>query len=393
MKALLISLLILSCCLPAISHAKAAHVDATDDAANLDADPLKFLFWTDKQRTAGFRNIDKIFPTRAVRASSYTLELKDTPSDFGDLRYQVGGKQFSLSDYTDETDLVGLLVIKDGNIVHEQYLAGNDEDSLWVSFSMAKSVTSMLIGAAIKDGYIKSVDEKVPQYLPRLAGSSYDDVSIRNVLQMASGVAWDETYDDPDSDVNTLPRDYLGLSRTLGAKPREAAAGDKFNYNTGETNLVGAILRAAIGNNLSTYLEAKIWQPFGMESDANWMLDAAFGGEMGGCCLNITLRDYGRLGLFAMSGGRFADGTSPLPDGWMTASTQASKGASYYGYLWWLGQQGTYSALGIFGQSIYMDPANNLVVVALANYDTAVGDSLSEHRGAFNAAMSARFGQ
>ena len=128
-----------------------------------------------------------------------------------------------------------------------------------------------------------------------------------------------------------------------------------------------------------------------MESDANWMLDAPFGGEMGGCCLNVTLRDYARLGLFAMGGGRYADGSSPLPEGWMEDSVAPSAGAAYYGYLWWLGERGTYSALGIYGQTIYMDPANQLILVTQGSYKTAVGDHLSAHREALTKALSKRY--
>jgi CubicO group peptidase (beta-lactamase class C family) len=227
---------------------------------------------------------------------------------------------------------------------------------------VAKSVVSMLVGAAIRDGYIASVDEKVSDYLPRLKGSAYDQATLRDILQMASGVAWDETYDDPASDVNQASWSTLALYDYLDDKPRAGAPGATFNYNTAETNLVGNVLRAAIGNNLSTYLEQKIWQPFGMESDASWNLTEAGGGEFGGCCINATLRDYGRLGLFALNNGRLADGTPVLPKHWMAESTTPSQGAPYYGYLWWLREGGAYQASGIFGQGIYIDPGENLVI-------------------------------
>ncbi|MGD8359387.1 MAG: serine hydrolase, partial [Lysobacterales bacterium] len=134
------------------------------------------------------------------------------------------------------------------------------------------------------------------------------------------------------------------------------------NYSTAEANLIGDVLRAAIGNNLSTYLEQKIWQPFGMESDAYWNLTEAGGGEFGGCCLNATLRDYGRLGLFALNNGRLADGTPVLPTNWMADSTTPSKANEGYGYLWWLNKNGAYEASGIFGQGIYVFPEKNLVI-------------------------------
>jgi CubicO group peptidase (beta-lactamase class C family) len=148
----------------------------------------------------------------------------------------------------------------------------------------------------------------------------------------------------------------------LDQKQREAAPGKEFNYNTAETNLVGTLLRSAIGNNLSTYLAEKIWQPFGMESDAYWTLTEPGGGEFGGCCINATLRDYGRLGLFALAEGRLADGTAVLPDRWMLESTTPSTAYPGYGYLWWLGNAGAYRAIGIFGQGICVHPEQNVVV-------------------------------
>ena len=157
-----------------------------------------------------------------------------------------------------------------------------------------------------------------------------------------------------------------------------AEPGAVFNYNTGETNLVGEILRAAIGNNASTYLTHKIWQPYGMESDANWLLGGIGGGETGGCCISATLRDYARIGLFAMNGGLLADGTRVLPRDWMTASTSPSKGAAYYGYLWWLNQN-EYAARGIFGQQIFVDPKSRVVIAAHSNAVTAVNSDYHKH--------------
>jgi CubicO group peptidase (beta-lactamase class C family) len=220
----------------------------------------------------------------------------------------------------------------------------------------------MLVGAAIQDGYIKSVDEKVSDYLPRLKNSSYDDVSIRNLMQMSSGVEWNEDYADPESDINTIRWDTLSIYEQLRNKPRFAAAGEVFNYNTAEINLIGTLLRAAVGNNLSTYLSEKIWQPFGMEFDAAWSLTEKGGGEFGGSSLNATLRDYGRLGLFALENGKLRDASAVLPDGWMAESTAPSAGNAGYGYLWWLRGGETFAASGIFGQAIHIDPVNNIVI-------------------------------
>ena len=343
--------------------AKAPSIDPADDAKHFGP-PETILMWTPEQQVAGYRNMEKLRPTRKVAASENVLKLPTRLIDLDGLKFVAEGQSLTVDEYFVHQNVAGLLVIKDGNIVYERYGLGNTEDSLWVAFSVAKSVTSLLIGAAIQDGYIKSVDEKVTDYLPRLKHSAYDQSSIRNILQMSSGVEWDEDYTDPESDIGYMARyapDTLELYEYLRHKPRDSAPGAIFNYNTAETNLVGTLLRSAIGNNLATYLSEKIWVPFGMEADANWMLSEVGGGEFGGCCINATLRDYGRLGLFAMNDGKLANGTRILPEGWMAESTTPSKGYDGYGYFWWLGE-GYYRAVGIFGQAIYINPTEKVVI-------------------------------
>ena len=369
-------------------HAGAPYVDPATDAEHFGP-PTRFLFWSPEQKVAGFRNIASIFATRTIRASDEVLPLPVARRPLRRFTYRVDGAAFNLDDFMDRNHVVGLIAVKDGAIRLERYTAGNDENSLWVSFSVAKSVVSMLVGAAIADGFIASVDEPVTDYLPRLKGSAYDDTSIRDLLQMASGVAWNEDYADPASDVNNMPPNLVDLYRSLSAKERVAAAGEAFNYNTAETNFVGALLRAAIGNNLATYLEHKLWAPFGMQADANWMTHGVGGGELGGCCISATLRDYARIGLFALAGGVLADGTRVLPEGWMQSSTEPSRAFPGYGYLWWL-EDGPYSALGIFGQTIYVDPARNVVIVTHSAWPTAIGDTFYEHRRAFVSALAER---
>lgn len=357
----LLTLLFLSLLTSTLLQAKAPFIDPAKDNTLLGS-PEKFLFWTPEQQVAGYRNINLIFPTRVIAAGSQALELPEKPLNLDDVKIEFDGRTLTVTEYISQQSVAGILVIKDGNIVYERYGLGNTEESLWISWSVAKSVTSMLIGAAIQDGYIKSVDEKVTDYLPRLKNSAYDQSTIRNVLQMSSGVAWNEDYADPESDVNNPVWDTLGLYERLRNKPRDAEPGEVFNYNTAETNLAGTLLRSAIGNNLATYLSEKIWKPFGMEYDANWLLSEVGGGEQGGCCINATLRDYGRLGLFAMANGRLADGTQVLPEDWMAESTTPSKGNPGYGYFWWLYEDETYRASGIFGQAIYINPKENIVI-------------------------------
>jgi len=349
-----------------IAGADAPALDPADDASHFGPTD-GMLFWTPEQQVAGYRNMERIFWTRKIKAGDVVRALPTQKTDLGALQFSFDGAPLTIEDYLKRQNVAGLLVIKNGKVVFERYRLGNTEDTVWVSFSVSKSVTSMLVGAAIKDGYIKSVDEKVTDYLPRLKGSSYDQSSIRDILQMSSGVQWNEDYADRQSDLNILastPTGWstLNLYEYLRKLPRDSEPGEFFNYNTAETNLVGTLLRSAIGNNLSTYLQEKIWRPYGMESDANWMLSEPGGGEYGGCCISATLRDYGRLGLFAMGGGRLEDGTDVLADGWMEDSTRPSKGNPDYGYLWWLGDSGFFRASGIFGQGIYINPGEGVVI-------------------------------
>jgi CubicO group peptidase (beta-lactamase class C family) len=228
-----------------------------------------------------------------------------------------------------------------------------------------------------------------------LKGTSYEGVTIRQVLQMSSGVAWNEDYADSKSDVARIGAvaaqgGSLGLVMYMGSLPRAAPAGTKFNYNTGETHLIGAIVRAAIGNNLASYASRKIWSKFAMESNAFWMLADEYGAEHAGCCLSATLRDYGRIGLFALRKGVLADGTAVLPEGWMKDTTTPSPTSPDYGYQWWLSAPGEYGARGIFGQSISIYEPQELIIVTHGLWPAATSRELSAVRRAFNDAMRDR---
>ncbi|MEM9335599.1 MAG: serine hydrolase [Pseudomonadota bacterium] len=384
MKALLYSALCSAIALLSVPHANAdaPTIDPADDHKYFGA-PEAVLTWSPEQQVAGYRNSDRIFWTRSIPAGDSVLALPYARMDLDDVEIRLGDSTMTVGEYFQRQSVAGLLVIRDGEILYERYGLGNDENSKWISYSVSKSVVSMLVGAAIKDGYIRDIDEKVTDYLPRLKGSSYDKTTIGNLLQMASGVAWNEDYADPESDISTATWETVALYDFLRNKPRSAKPGVRFNYNTAETNLAGTLLRSAVGNNLSTYLSEKIWRPFGMESDATWNLSEPGGGEFGGCCINATLRDYGRIGLFALADGRLSDGTDVLPPNWMRDSTTPSKGYDGYGYFWWLDGPSVFSASGIFGQGIYIDRAHKVVIaihsarpVASNNRDWAWQDAL-----------------
>lgn len=320
--------------------------------------------------------------SRVVSNGEHPLPLPQRLTDFSGLRYRVEDQTYSIDQFMARNHVGGLLVLKNGEIRLEQYGLGNTEDTVWISYSMAKSVTSLLFGAAIADGFIRDLDAQVTDYLPAMKGSAYDGVSLRHLLQMASGVQWNEDYADPDSDVGNYPGgNVVEFLDFMAAKPRVAPPGERFNYSTGETDLAGVVLRAAISNNLATYLTHKIWMPL-MEAPAYWATHGAGGGERGGCCLYATLRDYGRLGQFVMKDGVLPDGTRVLPEGWMAASTTPSPASSGYGYFWWLEGEGIFRASGIYGQGIYFNPASDLVIVVLSAWPVASGGDFGTHRNA-----------
>jgi CubicO group peptidase (beta-lactamase class C family) len=240
---------------------------------------------------------------------------------------------------------------------------------------VAKSFTSTLVGAALKDGFIQSLDDKVSTYIPDMKGSAYDDVSVRQLLTMTSGVRWNENYGDPNSDVarfnNHKPEAGVdALVSYMRQLPREAPAGTRWLYSTGETNLVGILVSQATKKPLADYLAEKVWQPVGMEQQATWLLNKT-GQEISGCCLQASARDFARFGQFILNGAT-VNGQSIVPDGWMadatTSRTPIGQPGRGYGYQWWTYDTGSFSARGIFGQGIFIDPARKLVIVSNANW-------------------------
>ena len=277
-----------------------------------------------------FGDMRTLYPTRLVHRGRSVSELvTGKPLD---LLYRVKGEDLDIDGFMRRYRAAGLLILKRGAVVCERDPLGQTPETRWISFSMAKSISSTLIGAAIQDGLIASIDEPVVRTVPELRDSAYDGVSIRHVLQMSSGVRWNETYLDPRSDRRQLltlqaaeePGAVLEYLRHL---PRTAAPGTRFNYNTAETFLLGLILVGAVKRPLSEYLSERIWQPCGMESDAYWQLESPEGQEFSGSGLSATLRDYGRFAAFVLADG-VVDGRRVLPAGWMadsTSNTQARR--------------------------------------------------------------------
>jgi len=348
------------------------------DSSGLRKVGAEVLFWSQAQRDQNFPHMEKLFPGHIVRAG-------------GKVRALPAGKPLAFPDadldaFIAQQNIAGLIVLRDGKIVLERYARGYSHQGRWTSFSVAKSFTSSLVGAAIRDGYIKSVDEPVTKYIPELAGSGYDGVTIAQLLTMTSGVKWNEDYTDAKSDVARMFLEPVPAGEDptvfyMKNLPRESAPGAKWVYKTGETNLIGVLVMRATKQPLASYLSAKIWKPYGMERDAFWMVDPS-GHEVSGCCLSVSLRDYARMGQFALEGGK-----DVVVPGWFRESTSAHADIGVpgrgYGYQWWTYPEGRFGAQGIFGQTIRVDPKSKVVIAVSAAAPKASDDAYGQARTAF----------
>ena len=347
------------------------------------------LFWRTSQRDAAFRALDRL----PFLAKHRVVPAGGTPSVL------PPGPPLALSldidAYMQAQRSAALMVLHKGQVRLERYGLGFDSEGRWTSFSVAKSLTSTLVGMAVRDGHIKSMDDKVSNYIPEMKGSAYDDVSIRQLLTMTSGVAWNENYDDPKSDVAQFnkhkPKDGEdAVVSYLRKLPRAVPAGTRWLYSTGETNLVGVLVARATKKTLSDYLSEKIWRPAGMAQQATWILSKT-GQEISGCCLQAATQDFARFGQFILNGAQI-NGQPSLPEGWLQEATSARTGTGQpgrgYGYQWWTYDDGSFAARGIFGQGIFVDPARQLVIASNANWsDNATDPTATAAREAFYLAV------
>jgi CubicO group peptidase (beta-lactamase class C family) len=336
-----------------------------------------FLLLSPSWQAYAYRNVDRIFATRAIARGEAAFPLVRGPEIAP--AYQLGGVLHGVEDYIHRTNVAGLLVLQGDTIRLERYGLGLEEHLRWSSMSMIKSLTSTLVGAALKDGAIASLDDPVSRYLPALGGSAYDAVSVGSLITMSSGVDWNEDYTDRNSHVNRYSKSLgdkvqggvLALMRDVrGLHP----PGQRFNYNTGDTYVLGALLSAATGQTLADYMSRKIWSRFGMEFDAFYTLESEGGQEIGGSRAGMALRDFGRFGLFLLGGGVIA-GEPILPEGWLDAAGSRvfaldpatnSYGADGYGYSWWIDPDGAMVASGFAGQTLYINRRENVVIVTLS---------------------------
>lgn len=362
------------------------------------------LTWDQTSRVIGFRNTYRQYQGDAFHTLGHTaFPLPKADRPLPEVTYHYLGRTYSLADYLQRESVTGLLVIKDGHIAFEHYGAGNTDRTLWTSRSVAKSVVSVLVGVAIREGAIASVNDTLTRYLPELKGTAWDGSTLRDVLQHSSGVLWNENYADPGSDFAKLthceagPQPYeciMTLAKSLQRRPG-VQPGELWSYNTMGAWLVGRALEKATGMPLARYLEARIWSRYAMERDGVWQALSRGEIDMGGHGFNATLRDWGRFGLFVANGGRLPSGEELLPQDWIRQSTTWTRATGsvtpatpdgQYGYQWWYlgiepGLQGTddvrdsarqtFWAEGIYGQVLAINPTEHLVMVQWSTWPKA----------------------
>jgi CubicO group peptidase (beta-lactamase class C family) len=361
----------------------------------------------DRDHVADFRNMKAYFPAALVRASGSPSVLEQGTSVDLPTSFDFRGTRIDTAAFLALTDTTGLIVIKNDKIVFEHYFRGTDAHTRTVGWSLSKSFLSALMGIAVSEGKIQSINDPVIRYAPELSGSAYDGVSIKDVLQMSSGARWTEDYSDPHSDVVRFGR-AVAFGRPLDAfattLTREHAPGTYQRYNSMDTQVLGMVLRHATGTSLASYLTTRIWQPLGMQDDAYYLTDRT-GVEFAAGGLNATLRDYARLGLLYAHYGNWR-GPQIVPEEWVRSSVTpdsphvmpgrrpSAAEAWGYGYQWWIPDlQGEYVAEGIFNQFIYVNPREHVVIVkssANHTYGTGHGDDESkDHESAHIALFKA----
>ncbi len=340
-----------------------------------------YTFFDEDIRVENFRHVERIFPANPIRRSGPKYEFERDIRKLTD-EYEFGGEKRSIEEFLAHTVTTGFLVVKNDRIVSERYFHGANEETHFTSMSVAKSFVSALVGIAIDEGLIESVDRPITDYVPKLKGSGYDGVPIKHVLQMSSGVKFNEVYDDLFSDINLLFYKVFGLGQPMddymAGLGSEGPSGETSYYRSCDTQALGMLISEVTGKSVSAYLEEKIWGRIGMEYDAFWSTDdheteIAFG------FLNATLRDYAKFGMLYLHNGSY-NGEQIVSKEWAKKSVTPDNpnlqpgekpegfetfGTFGYQYQWWIPDEpdGEFMALGVWGQYIYVYPKENLVIV------------------------------
>ncbi len=327
-----------------------------------------------------YSHFDELIPSRVVRRATTPWLFKRAPEPA--ISYNFGPDRLSIETYLGRNPTTGLLIARDDTILYEHYQYARTDRDRFLSQSMAKTITAMLIGIAISENKIKSIDDLVAAYVPGLAETEYGKTSIRDLLHMSSGVAFSELYDGHD-DVTKLGRDLFGepgknpIAAVAQFNTRTVPPGTQWHYASAETEVLGLVLRAAIGEPVADYLHDRIWGAIGTEANASWAMDST-GQEATFCCFNATLRDYARLDRLLAHDGAW-EGRQLIPQQWLLDATTVPLASGYlapgaatphfgYGYQVWIlpGAQRRFALLGLRGQMILVDPASKLVMVHTA---------------------------
>jgi len=308
--------------------------------------------------------------------------------------FECMGKQVDTEQFLDVTDTAALLVLHDGKVVHEQYRLTGGPDVPWISWSVAKSFTSALVGIAVAQGHISSIEEPISNYIETAPGSAYEGTRIKDILQMSSGARWNEDYSDPDSDIVRLGQAMSSagsLDSFVANMAREYEPGTLCRYNSADTQALGTLLVRATGRSITDYMQEHLYEPLGMEDDGFWLLDA-HGREMAFGGINLSPRDFAKIGELYRRGGSW-NGRQVVPADWVQASiTPDAPHVQWgrpviagmelpegYGYQWWLspGGRGQYSAIGVYNQWVFVSPLDRVTIVKLSatrSYGTTMGE-------------------
>lgn len=334
-----------------------------------------------KEQVERFRSIEKYFPTREIMPSVNPFHIPKTNPISLPETYTFNGKSHKTKDLIAETDITGLMVIKNDSILFEEYYQENTSEDHTIGWSVTKSFVSALIGIAIEEGHINGIRDSVYHYLPELKGSAYENITIKNLLQMSTGVSWNEDYSDSDSDINRFGR-TLALGRSFESFVKtlkyDKPQGTFNRYNSSDTQVLGMIISRATGTTVSDYLEKKLWQPLGMERKGYWVIDNQ-GNEFAAAGLSASLVDYAKFGLLFLNNGEL-NGQQLISKEWVSKSitpdaphllpglNENSNNDFGYGLQWWVfdGNEGEYAAMGIYNQLIYINPKHNIVIVKSA---------------------------
>lgn len=344
---------------------------------------MAFNLYAGEPQHENFSQMDALFPTRSMAASQASFQFAAGAAVALPESFSFAGNTCSTEEFLANTDTSALLVLKDGAVRFEEYYLTGGREVRWISWSVAKSFVSALIGIALDEQLIGSIEEPITKYVPTLSESAYNGVRIKDVLQMSSGARWNEDYSDPDADIHRLGAVMSGAGSLADFVSKIQPATDPgtlCQYNSADTQALGMLLSAATGTSLADYMHTKLMRPLGMESSGYWLTDPA-GMELALGGLNLTARDFAKIGELYRNGGRWA-GQQIVPQSWVESSVVPDSahlapgkvivgGHVFpfgYGYQWWVpeGERGEFAAIGIYNQFVYVDPSRGTVIVKLS---------------------------